>query len=541
MGLTSARPSEGGSATQWLSAATVTIILMNLTGMLQAISDQLLPSVLHEVAESFDVTPTELGGVQAVRIFVSAFASLIAAYLVSMKVNRARIVGMGTLLSGITAAGVALSFRYGYMMVWRAIDGLAPALVVPAVQSIIADSYTETERGKAFGLFSICWSLGRVVGSLFGTMIASGKVGGFEGWRAAFCIMSFGAVCLGMLVITLASDPSQPSGKRQQQEYERLASSKGSISLNTKQIEDTNADTSAWGCVKKLGGEVRDVWHVKTFRAIVLQGVVGSYPWQAMAFLTMWLELVGFSHEQSALLIAAFSLGNSLGSYIGGCLGDLAARKLPNTGRIICSQISTGCVIPTFAIILHGLPRSVSAFPFYCAAFFIGGACITWNSAATNSPIFSEIVPARLRTTIYATDRMLETILSSFGPYGVGLVAEHVYGYDLHRQTNGADPADAAALADALFMNIALPAAMSGIFYTWLYWTYPKDRDDAKAAARLAAGEGAPSTEFAEKASLLAQDEEMALLATTPKLASAQGTVPRSRRQSTVQPLTIQS
>jgi MFS family permease len=69
---------------------------------------------------------------------LQAFASLIAAYLVSMKVNRVRIVGMGTLLCGITAAGVALSFRYGYMMIWRAIDGLSPALVVPAVQSIIA-------------------------------------------------------------------------------------------------------------------------------------------------------------------------------------------------------------------------------------------------------------------------------------------------------------------------------------------------------------------------------------------------------------------
>jgi hypothetical protein len=63
--------SEAGAAAPWLSAATITIILMNLTGMLQAISDQLLPSVLHEVAESFDVTPTELGGVQAVRVFVS--------------------------------------------------------------------------------------------------------------------------------------------------------------------------------------------------------------------------------------------------------------------------------------------------------------------------------------------------------------------------------------------------------------------------------------------------------------------------------------
>lgn len=68
-----------------------------------------------------------------------------------------------------------------------------------------------------------------------------------------------------------------------------------------------------------------------------------------------------------------------------------------------------------------------------------------------------------------------------------------------------------------------------------------RDRDDAKAAARLAAGEGAPSMEFTDKASLLAQDEEMALLATTPKPVGTQGTVPRSRRQSTVQPLAIQT
>lgn len=81
--------------------------------------------------------------------YLQAFASLIAAYLVSMKVNRARIVGMGTMLSGITAAGVALSFRYGYMMVWRAIDGLAPALVVPAVQSVIAGARLQLSHENA--------------------------------------------------------------------------------------------------------------------------------------------------------------------------------------------------------------------------------------------------------------------------------------------------------------------------------------------------------------------------------------------------------
>ena len=32
---------------------------------------------------------------------------------------------------------------------------------------------------------------------------------------------------------------------------------------------------------------------VQTFRIIVLQGVVGSLPWTAMVFFTMWFELIG--------------------------------------------------------------------------------------------------------------------------------------------------------------------------------------------------------------------------------------------------------
>lgn len=32
---------------------------------------------------------------------------------------------------------------------------------------------------------------------------------------------------------------------------------------------------------------------VQTFQIIVLQGVVGSLPWTAMVFFTMWFELIG--------------------------------------------------------------------------------------------------------------------------------------------------------------------------------------------------------------------------------------------------------
>jgi hypothetical protein len=79
-------------------------------------------------------------------------------------------------------------------------------------------------------------------------------VAGFDGWRVAFCIMAFTAVCIGMLVITLASDPSQSAAKRQQSGYERLASSKTSLSVKTKQVD---GDASAGKKSSFLKGQDR--------------------------------------------------------------------------------------------------------------------------------------------------------------------------------------------------------------------------------------------------------------------------------------------
>lgn len=37
----------------------------------------------------------------------------------------------------------------------------------------------------------------------------------------------------------------------------------------------------------------RSVMKVRTFQIIVLQGIVGSLPWAAVVFFTMWFELIG--------------------------------------------------------------------------------------------------------------------------------------------------------------------------------------------------------------------------------------------------------
>lgn len=52
------------------------------------------------------------------------------------------------------------------------------------------------------------------------------------------------------------------------------------------------------------------------------QGVVGSMPWVALGFNTLYLQLLGFSDMRAAILQALFLLGFSLGSFGGSYIGE---------------------------------------------------------------------------------------------------------------------------------------------------------------------------------------------------------------------------
>ncbi|KAH9296210.1 hypothetical protein KI387_039798 [Taxus chinensis] len=230
---------------------------------------------------------------------------------------------------------------------------------------------------------------------------------------------------------------------------------------------------------------------IRSFQIIVAQGVVGSFPWSALTFVPMWLELIGFSHQKTAFLVGVFVVAGSLGGLFGGYMGDVLSRHLPNAGRIILSQISSGLAIPLGAVLLLVLPDDPSTGVVHGFMFFIIGFAISWNAAATNNPIFAEIVPQKSRTSIYALDRSFESILSSFAPPVVGILAQHVYGYRPVPQGSSkateieTDRENAASLAEALYTSIAFPMALCCLIYAFLYRTYPKDRDRARLESQL--------------------------------------------------------
>lgn len=98
----------------------------------------------------------------------------------------------------------------------------------------------------------------------------------------------------------------------------------------------------------------------------------------------MWLELTGFSHGKTAFLISLFVVGDSIGGLFGGKMGDILSQRLPNSGRIILAQISSGSAIPLAAILLLSLPDDPSSMFLHGLVFFVSGFCISWTAPATN-------------------------------------------------------------------------------------------------------------------------------------------------------------
>lgn len=138
----------------------------------------------------------------------------------------------------------------------------------------------------------------------------------------------------------------------------------------------------------ELFSGARQVVQIKTFQIIVAQGIVGSVPWAAMAFNAMWLELIGFSHATTAILIFCFSMATSFGALFGGFFGDRMATWFPSFGRIICAQISSGIAVPMSAILLRVIPQDTRYVATFALVLTVMGFLISWNASATNKSVF---------------------------------------------------------------------------------------------------------------------------------------------------------
>lgn len=274
----------------------------------------------------------------------------------------------------------------------RAFNGVGLALVTPAIQSLIADSTDDSNRGSAFGWLQLTSNIGSIIGGFFSLLLASTSVMGIEGWRVAFHLVGVISIIVGILVLYYAVDP-------------HFSNRDGRSDMNSSAKSLTTE-------MKALVKEAKAVMKIPSFQIIVAQGVSGSFPWSALSFAPMWLELIGFSHKGTGFLMGMFVVANSLGALFGGKMGDYLSKRLPNSGRIILSQISSGSAIPLGAVLLLALPDDPSTGVAHGLVLFIMGLSISWNAAATNKYVFCLV---SISSSINRLEQGFATSLYSIG------------------------------------------------------------------------------------------------------------------------------
>nr|DAD40651.1 TPA_asm: hypothetical protein HUJ06_014974 [Nelumbo nucifera] len=432
--------------TKKIFGISLSLILINMAAIMERADENLLPAVYKEVSETFGVGPTDLGYLTFIRNFVQAMSSPLAGILV-LHYDRPTILAMGTVCWALSTAAVGVSQLFMQVAFWRAINGLGLAIVIPALQSFIADSYLDGVRGTGFGVLNFVGSVGGIGGGVLATVMAGQDFFGMPGWRCAFVMMALLSSLIGFLVFIFVVDPRTRNishGSSESSERDDL-------------VEKGGASTSSIWADSWMA--MKSVMKVQTFRIIVLQGIVGSLPWTAMVFFTMWFELIGFDHNKSAALLSLFAIGCAIGSLLGGLVADRMSSIYPHSV----------------------IPQTVDSWFTFATTLFLMGLTISWCGTCANNPIFAEVVPPKHRTMIYAFDRAFEGSFSSFAAPIVGILAEKTYGYDPQsvNLVSGSSK-EAFALSRGLCSMMAVPFALCCLFYSPLYLTYRRDRENAR-------------------------------------------------------------
>ncbi|CAL8463252.1 g2786 [Coccomyxa elongata] len=451
-----------------------TTVALMLSFIVEKADEMILPAAYKFIGQSLNATPAQLGSITLTRALVQALSSPIGG-LLGDRLDRTHIIAFGCFLWGVMTMAIGLSTTLTQAMSFSAWNGLGLALVIPCVQSLIADVYSSTTRGRAFGLLFLTSGLGGMAGGFFATSIGSQRPYGVEGWRFAFFVIAGISVMTGFLTLFMAADPRKSELRK---------------------CGANRRECFGWLC-QRSREMARDIWlvlRVRSFQIIVLQGIVGTMPWVAMGFTTLYLQLLGFSDIKAATLVALFGLGCALGSFGGGYIGDMLTKAFPNSGRIMAAQFSVLMTFPCTMVIYKCLPVTASGgmdtmtLP-YAAVFFFTGLLISW-SGTNNSAMFAEIVPEQLRSAVYAFDRSFEGAVGATAAPLVGLVAEKVFGFAGSLKADAVpDPAlqlaNAHALGNAMLVLLLAPWGFDFIFYCGLYYTLPKDRERSRNLGRL--------------------------------------------------------
>jgi len=449
---------------------TKTQVLVNTANIIDQADQNMLPVMYSSVQVTTGLSIQQLGNVTLARALLQSISSPLWGWL-SDRYSRKMILGIGCIIWGVFTSLFGIIFtnnlnptaNYAGMIVIRAFIGLGLAVIFPTAQSLIADFFPKSKRGKAFGVLGLTGIVGAIVGMLFAGFVADVNIGSMQGWRFSFIVIGGFSVLLGVLVMSFGKDPVR-----------------GALERGTQVLtqEPKEKYKTSWK-------DYKEILTNKTFLLIVAQGSAGSIPWNSILWMPYWLEHLGFDSGLTAIAFAVVAIGAAGGNLFGGFIGDWIEKRNPDKGRIIIAQISVFSGIPMMFILFLLMPRqsTTGVLIGFIILGIITGFLISWCGPAANNPILSELFKPEIRGTAFALDRLFEGSVAASGTAVVAAIATGLgftdpgSGQPISSLTINEIATNIDAMAWGIIIATAIPWTICLIFYSFIYRTYPNDRD----------------------------------------------------------------
>jgi MFS family permease len=333
--------------------------------------------------------------------------------------------------------------------------GIGSSAVTPVVQSIVADTFQDNERGRAFAFCIAASCFGTLMSTAVVTSVSMHDVNAqYQGWQMSFLVLGCLAVAFSLLLVWAGQSP----------EY-RLPRPPG-------------APGSAWtDFVQTLS--------MPTFRVVLLQGAFVSTALEAHAFLIIWAQYIGYRNWVAGLLVSIGMLGTLCGCFFGGYLGDQYAVSDPDHGRVYVGQVGGSMMLIFWSIIMF-MPHTTEYVIWLALVLFMFGFVKNWEYVAAIRPILVEVAPNRRRATVIGYAAAIDGVVSAMlgGPL-IGFLSERVFGYQRTTLDVDAMPeeqrlANLEALSQSLGMVTSCCIVGNLLAFSILHITYKTDRHQAK-------------------------------------------------------------
>ncbi|ETZ22301.1 MFS transporter [Pedobacter sp. V48] len=165
------------------SKKNIILMIASMAIFVEALDIAIINLTIPSIQAQFKVGNDQVQWLQTLYVLLYGGFLIIGGKL-SDVAGKKKIFMVGSVLFLLTSLGAGLSPSFEMLAVFRAIQGLAAALIMPSSLSIVIHNFTEEkERSKAIGIFSSFAAIGSGSGLSFGGIIST-----LWGWHWVFLI-----------------------------------------------------------------------------------------------------------------------------------------------------------------------------------------------------------------------------------------------------------------------------------------------------------------------------------------------------------------